>query len=182
MSTSQTHVLLVCGPAGVGKSTLGYEIVTQLREAGVAHVLLDSDELDRVWPLSRSDQDALNQANLAAFWATASALGHDHLILVGGFLDPDAERIWIDPAIPDAKVPPRTMPEPEIGHFAEGTALDQVLLGLARRCKRFGKSRRQGRFGFVARHRPRFWLDGLVMGWLGEQSVANPSYPSNATR
>ena len=104
MSTSQTHVLLVSGPAGVGKSTLGYEIATQLREAGVAHVLLDSDELDRVWPLSRSDQDALNQANLAAFWANASALGHDHLILVGGFLDPDAERIWIDPAIPDAKV------------------------------------------------------------------------------
>ena len=36
-------------------------------------------------------------------------------------------------AIPDARVPPRTAPEPEIGHFAEGTALDRALLGLARR-------------------------------------------------
>jgi predicted alpha/beta-fold hydrolase len=35
-----------------------------------------------------------------------------------------------------------------------------------------------GHLGFVARHRPRFWLDGLVMGWLCEQSVASPSYPS----
>jgi len=35
--------------------------------------------------------------------------------------------------IPDAKVPPRTPPEPEIGHFAEGAAFDAILLSLARR-------------------------------------------------
>lgn len=27
-----------------------------------------------------------------------------------------------------------------------------------------------GHLGFIARHRPRFWLDGLIMGWLGEQA------------
>ena len=104
MTTSQTHILLVSGPAGVGKSTLGYEIGIQLRQAGVAHVMLDSDELDRVWPLSGSEQDALNRANLTAFWANASVLGHHRLILVGVFLDPDANRTWIDAAIPGAKV------------------------------------------------------------------------------
>jgi predicted alpha/beta-fold hydrolase len=39
-----------------------------------------------------------------------------------------------------------------------------------------------GHLGFIARHRPRFWLDGLVTGWLNEQSVASPSYPRSATR
>jgi nitroimidazol reductase NimA-like FMN-containing flavoprotein (pyridoxamine 5'-phosphate oxidase superfamily) len=34
--------------------------------------------------------------------------------------------------IPDPKVPPRTPPGPEIGHFAEGAAFDQALLRLAR--------------------------------------------------
>jgi predicted ABC-type ATPase len=104
VTTSQTHILLVSGPAGVGKSTLGYEIGTQLRQAGVAHVILDSDELDRVWPLNGAEQEALNRANLAAFWINASALGHCRLVLVGVFLDPDANRTWIDAAIPGAKV------------------------------------------------------------------------------
>jgi len=35
--------------------------------------------------------------------------------------------------IPDAKVPPRTPPGPEIGHLAEGAAFDATLLTLARR-------------------------------------------------
>ncbi|HZK89203.1 MAG TPA: pyridoxamine 5'-phosphate oxidase family protein [Stellaceae bacterium] len=35
--------------------------------------------------------------------------------------------------IPDPLAPPRTAPEPEIGHFAEGAVFDQVLLNLAER-------------------------------------------------
>ncbi|HWD58526.1 MAG TPA: pyridoxamine 5'-phosphate oxidase family protein [Stellaceae bacterium] len=35
--------------------------------------------------------------------------------------------------VPDAKVPPRTAPEPEVGHFAPGTRFDEVLLAMARR-------------------------------------------------
>jgi nitroimidazol reductase NimA-like FMN-containing flavoprotein (pyridoxamine 5'-phosphate oxidase superfamily) len=35
--------------------------------------------------------------------------------------------------IPDGLVPPRTAPEPEIGHFAEDARFDEVLLALARR-------------------------------------------------
>jgi ABC-type cobalamin/Fe3+-siderophores transport system ATPase subunit len=100
MTTSQNQILLVSGPAGVGKSTLAYEIAIQLRRAGLAHVLLDSDELDRVWPLSETEQNALNRSNLAAFWSNASALGHHRLILVGVFLDPDFNRAWIEAAVP----------------------------------------------------------------------------------
>lgn len=104
MTTSQNQILLVSGPAGVGKSTVAYEIATQLRRAGVAHVLLDSDELDRVWPLTNAEQDELNRANLTAFWSNASALGQHRLILVGVFLDPDASRPWVAAAVPAARV------------------------------------------------------------------------------
>ena len=37
-----------------------------------------------------------------------------------------------------------------------------------------------GHLGFISRRRPRFWLDGLVMKWLGDQLVASPSYPRSA--
>jgi nitroimidazol reductase NimA-like FMN-containing flavoprotein (pyridoxamine 5'-phosphate oxidase superfamily) len=40
--------------------------------------------------------------------------------------------------IPDPKVPPRTAPEPEIGHFAEGARFDEVLLATARRERSYG--------------------------------------------
>jgi adenylylsulfate kinase-like enzyme len=76
MSESPVQILLVSGPAGVGKTTLGWQISIQLRQANIAHVVLDSDELDRVCPLTEAEQQALNQANLAAFWANAAALGH----------------------------------------------------------------------------------------------------------
>ena len=39
----------------------------------------------------------------------------------------------IGAAITDPLVPPRTAPEPEIGHFAEGGRFDDILLALARR-------------------------------------------------
>ena len=45
MPTAPVQVLLLSGPAGVGKSTLGWEIAAQLRRFGIAHVLLDSDDL-----------------------------------------------------------------------------------------------------------------------------------------
>ncbi len=45
--TAPVQVLLLSGPGGVRKSTLGWEIATQLRRLGIAHVLLDSDEMDR---------------------------------------------------------------------------------------------------------------------------------------
>ena len=84
------QVLLISGPAGAGKSTLGWEVAAQLRRLGIAHVLLDSDELDRAWPLTTAERDQLNHANLTAFWANAAALGHSRPIFAGVFLNPAA--------------------------------------------------------------------------------------------
>ncbi len=103
MPTAPVQVLLLSGPAGSGKSTLGWEIAAQLRRLGIAHVLLDSDELDRAWPLTGSEQDRLNRANLTAFWANAAALGHRRLVLIGVFLNA-AARDWITDCVPGASV------------------------------------------------------------------------------
>jgi predicted ABC-type ATPase len=104
VSDTPSEILLLTGPAGVGKSTLSWEISAQLRQAEIPHVVLDSDELDRAWPLSPSEREALNQANLAAFWTNASALGHHRLILTGVFLHSHDDRTWIEAAIPGATV------------------------------------------------------------------------------
>jgi adenylylsulfate kinase-like enzyme len=42
------QLLLITGPAGVGKSTLGWEMSAQLAAAQVAHAVIETDELDRV--------------------------------------------------------------------------------------------------------------------------------------
>jgi hypothetical protein len=104
MPAEPTQVLLLSGPGGVGKSTLGWEVATQLRRLGIAHVLLDSDELDRAWPLTAAEQDQLNRANLTAFWANAAALGHSRLIFVGVFLNTAAALDWVADCIPGASI------------------------------------------------------------------------------
>src|SRR5690349_13926488 len=102
--TAPAQVLLLSGPGGVGKSTLAWEIATQLRRLGIAHVLLDSDELDRAWPLTTAERDRLNRANLTAFWANAAALGHSRLIFAGVFLNAAAALDWVTACIPGATI------------------------------------------------------------------------------
>ena len=104
MPTKPVQVLMLCGPAGVGKSTLGWEIAAQLRRLGIAHVLLDSDELDRAWPLTTAERDRLNRANLTAFWANAAAPGHGRLVFAGVFLNAAAAQGWVTACIPGASI------------------------------------------------------------------------------
>jgi 2-phosphoglycerate kinase len=40
--------LLICGAAGVDKSTISWEIGLQLQAADVPHAFIDTDEMDRV--------------------------------------------------------------------------------------------------------------------------------------
>lgn len=103
-------LLLITGPAGVGKSTLCWEMSAQLQAANVAHAVIESDELDRVYPKpSREELDRLlpgtidfSSVNLAALWSTYRALGHTRLIMSGVMLHPAFDRRWILAAIPDA--------------------------------------------------------------------------------
>ena len=106
------EILLLTGPAGVGKSTLCWEISSQLAAAQVAHAVIESDELDRVFPRPSAEQldqvkpgtVDVSSINLAALWSTYRALGHSRLIMSGVMMHLAFDRRWILAAIPDATI------------------------------------------------------------------------------
>jgi Mrp family chromosome partitioning ATPase len=98
-----TDVLVISGPAGVGKSTTAFEVSHQLQAAGVDHVLIDTDELDRIYPVP-DDLSDVTERNLAAMWGTFAARGARRLILVGVYLDRPTELDWVRRAVPDAAI------------------------------------------------------------------------------
>jgi predicted kinase len=106
------QLLLITGPAGVGKSTLSWEMSAQLAAAKVAHAVIETDELDRVFPRPRVEEldriqpgtTDVSSINLAAFWSTYRALGHTRLIMSGVMMHLDFDKRWILAAIPDAQM------------------------------------------------------------------------------
>jgi predicted kinase len=112
MNAAGMELLLVIGPAGVGKSTLSWELSAQLAAAQVAHAVVESDELDRVFPRPGTEEldgirpgtTDISSINLAAIWSTYRALGHTRLIMSGVMMHLDFDRRWILAAIPDARI------------------------------------------------------------------------------
>lgn len=110
--SNDVDLLLITGPAGVGKSTLCWEIGAQLAVAREPHTIIESDELDRVYP--KPDAQALDRLKpgtrdvssltLAALWSTYQALGHRRLVMSGVMLHLDFDRRWILAAIPEARI------------------------------------------------------------------------------
>ncbi|WID94645.1 hypothetical protein QO058_17605 [Bosea vestrisii] len=106
------EILLITGPAGIGKSTLCWEMGDLLAEAGIAHAAIESDELDRVFPKPGAEDLAplapgardVSQLNLAALWGTYRGLGHTRLIMSGVMLHVGFDKSWILAAIPDARI------------------------------------------------------------------------------
>jgi DNA polymerase III delta prime subunit len=100
---STTEALLICGPAGVGKSSAAFEVSERLQGEGVAHALIDTDELDRIFPVPQ-DLASITERNLAFMWQGFHERGIRRLILVGVWLDRPSELSWIRRAIPDARL------------------------------------------------------------------------------
>ena len=51
------QVMLIGGAAGVGKSTVGWEVSVQLNRLQIAHWHLEGDVLDAAWPRPADDQN-----------------------------------------------------------------------------------------------------------------------------
>lgn len=96
------QLLIISGPAGVGKSAVAHELSLQLERRGVAHAVIDTDELDRIYPVP-DELPNVTQRNLASVWQTFSERV-DRLILVGVWLHRQSELEWIVRAIPNASV------------------------------------------------------------------------------
>jgi hypothetical protein len=85
--------LLIGGRAGVGKSTLGWEVSAQLQDLQVAHAHVEGDNLDQIFPAPEGDpsRSGITEANLAALWRNYTAAGCRRLIYTNtvSVLEPD---------------------------------------------------------------------------------------------
>jgi hypothetical protein len=128
-------VLLITGAAAVGKSSVSWEVSEELKRRGLAHAVIDTDELDRVWHLIVDDERRrhISVANLTAWWEQYHELGISRLVLVGVFVVlPDAID-WINDALPGADIRPvRLVATPEelrrrVERREIGSALEEQL-------------------------------------------------------
>jgi adenylylsulfate kinase-like enzyme len=84
-------VLWLCGPAGVGKSTVSWQLFTELTEAGIPAAFADTDQLCMCYPAPVGDarRERIKARNLDAIIANYWAAGARCLI-VSGVVDPVA--------------------------------------------------------------------------------------------
>lgn len=76
------EVLLIGGRAGVGKSTVAWEVSAGLRGAEVPHAVVEGDFMGQVHPAPEGDPDRsrITERNLAALWANYARLGYRRLV------------------------------------------------------------------------------------------------------
>ncbi|KUN19890.1 hypothetical protein AQJ23_36220 [Streptomyces antibioticus] len=78
----RSEVLLIGGRAGVGKTSVGWEVSARLRGAEVAHAVLDGDFMGAVHPAPAGDprRALVSERNITAVWANYAALGYRRLV------------------------------------------------------------------------------------------------------
>jgi hypothetical protein len=66
------EILLICGSSGEGKTVTAWEVGHILRSRTIPHAVIDTDELDRVWPQPEPLEALVpvTRRNLAALWTT----------------------------------------------------------------------------------------------------------------
>ena len=98
--------ILITGPVASGKTTVAIEASAQLEAAGIAHALVDTDELDRIFPAPPDDphKTALTQRNLASVWENLRDAGAPRLILTMVATSLGHELPWIRTAVPSAQI------------------------------------------------------------------------------
>jgi 2-phosphoglycerate kinase len=101
MTELDSCVLVICGASGTGKTSTSFEIGFLLQDLGIRHALIDTDELDRVWPQPEPVEALIDisRRNLKAWWANFSELGVRHLVLCGVMVSVSQSERWIAEAV-----------------------------------------------------------------------------------
>jgi len=95
-------IVWLCGPTGVGKSAVGWEIFARAAWTdGRRAALIDLQQIGFLAPGS-ADDHRLRARNLAAMWSTIRADGTEFLVVVGAVDTHDQIRAYTD-ALPAAK-------------------------------------------------------------------------------
>ena len=83
MADQPIPLLIISGPVGVGKTSVGNEVSVQLEDRGVAHTFVDLDALAMTFPRPPDDPFAsrLACANLRDMWRNCAAAGSKNLII-----------------------------------------------------------------------------------------------------
>ncbi len=99
------QILLLCGPTGVGKSTIGFELYLRCLNAGRTASYIDLDQLGFLTPAADGDpgNHRLKAANLAATWRTYHSAGAGHLVMTGPIDSQATLRTYLA-ALPSATV------------------------------------------------------------------------------
>ncbi|MFI8325505.1 AAA family ATPase [Streptomyces sp. NPDC085529] len=76
------EVLLIGGRAGVGKTTVAWEVSARLRAANVAHCVVEGDFMAQAHPAPEGDprRRQIAERNLTALWSNYEELGYRRLI------------------------------------------------------------------------------------------------------
>ena len=90
------QVMLICGPAGAGKSTIGFELYLRCLRTGITTGYVDLDQIGFLRPAAdRAARHRLKARNLAAVWRNyRAAAGATHLIATGPIEDNEALQIY----------------------------------------------------------------------------------------
>ena len=92
MSLRVLPVLWLCGPSGVGKSSVGWEVFAQIRAGGTKAGYIDSDQMGFCRPEPADDprNDRLRSRNLGAMLPNFRAAGAECMMASGLLETPDA--------------------------------------------------------------------------------------------
>ncbi len=79
------RALLLCGPVGIGKSTIAFQLYRRCLRAGLTACYIDLDQIGFLRPPWDGDpgNHGLKAANLAAIWRIYHASGARHLVMTG---------------------------------------------------------------------------------------------------
>ena len=97
------NIVLICGPTGVGKSTIGFELYQRALRDGLTAGYVDLGQLAFIHPGASGDaaHHQLKARNLAAIWQTYHAAGARHVVATGPIHDAVAFRSYAE-ALPGA--------------------------------------------------------------------------------